>query len=99
MCALGGLIKHNCTRPPTASRTRWPRILPHDVWLNEHCDLLDLYDDKKLAKVFCESSDSTAFKDDVIAEHAWSIIAELDVAIRPVGPFTSTMEATQRVAS
>ena len=98
MCALGGLIKQICTRPPAASQTRWAGILPQVAWLNEHADVIDLYD-KKPAKNCCESDDGTTFKDHAINDYEWNIIAELDAAIRPVGPFISTMEATQRVTS
>ena len=98
LCTLGALVKQICTRPPAASQTRWAGILPQVAWMNEHCDVLDLYD-KKPAKNCCESDDGTTFKDHAIAEYEWSIIAELDAAIRPVGPFISTMEATQRVSS
>jgi hypothetical protein len=66
--------------------------------MNAHCDVLDLYDTKP-AKNSCESDDGTTFKDHAIAEYEWNIIAELDVAIRPVGPFIPNMEATQRVTS
>ena len=57
------------------------------------------YMTKMPAKNCCESDDGTTFKDHFIAEYEWIIIAELDVAIRPVGPLISTMEATQRVTS
>ena len=66
--------------------------------MNEHSDFLELYD-KKPAKNCCESDDGTTFKDHAITDYEWKIIAELDAAIRPVGPFISTMEATQRVTS
>jgi hypothetical protein len=66
--------------------------------MNEHSDVLELYD-KKPAKNCCESDDGTTFKDHAIADYEWKIIAELDAAIRPVGPFISPMEATQRVTS
>ena len=98
MCALKALIKQIFTRPPASSETRWAGILPHIAWVNEHCDVLDLYD-KTPANNCCESYNGTTFKDHAIAEYEWSIIAELDGAIRPGGPFSSSMEATHRVTS
>ena len=66
--------------------------------MNEHCDVLDLYE-KKLAKNCSLSDDGSTFKDHLLTEYDYIVIAELDAALRPVAPFISTMEATERVTS
>jgi hypothetical protein len=92
------MVNQKVTRPPAASETRWAGILPQIAWVNEHCDVLDLYE-KKPAKNCALSDDGTTFKDHLLTEYDHIIIAELDVALRPVGPFISTLEATERVTS
>jgi len=86
------------TRPPAASETRWAGILPQISWINENCDVLDLYE-KKPAKNCCASDDGTTFKDHLLSEYDYKVIADLDAVLRPVGPFISTMEAKMRVTS
>ena len=96
MFSLGSSINQRVTRPPAASETRWAGILPQIAWVNEHCDVLDLYD-KKPAKNCAISDDGTTFKDHLLSKYDFIVIGELDAALRPVAPFISTMEATERV--
>jgi len=35
-------------------------------------------------------------QDHIIDEYEWCMVRELDGVVRPVGPFISTMEATER---
>ena len=91
-------MKQKVTRPPAASETRWAGILPQIAWVNEHCDVLDLYE-KKPAKNCSLSDDGSTFKDHLLTEYDYIVVGELDAALRLVGPFISTMEATERVTS
>ena len=84
------------TRPPAASETRWAGILPQIAWINEHNDVLALYE-RKPAKGCVHLDDGTTFDNHVFTEYEWHSIGDLDAALRPCGPFISTMEATERV--
>jgi hypothetical protein len=64
--------------------------------MNEYREVIGLYE-KKPALHCAVLDDGTAFNDHTLTEYEWIMIAELDAALRPCGPFISTMEATERV--
>jgi hypothetical protein len=66
--------------------------------MNEHRDVLEMYVDKPATNCVA-SDDGTTMQDHIIDEYEWCMIGELDAVVRPVGPFISTMEATERVTS
>ena len=96
MYKLGLKINQQVTRPPAASETRWAGILPQIAWVNEHHDVLLQYE-RKPAKGCVQNDDGTTFENHIFDEYDWIIVADLDAAVRPCGPFISTMEATERV--
>ena len=85
-------------RPPAAAATRWAGLLPQISWMNEHQDVLNMYV-KNPATNCVASDDGTVAQDHVFDEYEWCMIGALDAVVRPVGPFISTMEATERVTS
>ena len=82
--------------PPATSETRWAGILPQIAWINEHSDVLSLYE-RKPAKGCVHLDDGRTFDNHKLSEYDWLSIGDLDVVLRPCGPFISTMEATERV--
>ena len=96
LCNHGLLIKQKVTKPPAASETRWAGILPQISWLNEHHEVVQLYE-KQPAENCAVLDDGTSFSDHAFSEHDWCMVADLDAVVRPCGPFISTMEATERV--
>jgi hypothetical protein len=96
LCKLGLKLKHKPTRPPAASETRWAGILPQFAWVNKHHDVLVLYE-RKPAKGYVSLDDDTTFDNYKLTDYDWLSIDDLDAALRPVGSFIITMEATERV--
>jgi hypothetical protein len=95
---MGLLIEQSVTMPPPAAATRWADLLPQTAWMKEHRNVLEMYVEKPATNCVA-SDDGTTMQDHVIDEYEWCIIGELDATVRPVGPFISTMEATERVIS
>lgn len=98
MCELGKENEQNVTRPPAASETRWAGILPQIAWCNEHQSVLCLYK-KDPAKNCVENEDGTTVDKYFFDDYDRLLIGDLDAVLRPVGPFISTMEATEKVTS
>jgi hypothetical protein len=89
-------VGQKVTKPPAASETRWAGLLPQIAWVNEHRDVLIMYE-KKPATNCVLLDDGSTFSDHSIIDEEWTTIADLDAVLRPVGPFITTMEATERV--
>ena len=64
--------------------------------MNEHKDVLQTYAEKPATNCVA-SYDGTIMQYHVIDDYEWSMIGDLDAVVRPVGPITSTMEATEQV--
>ncbi len=86
------------TKPAAAAATRWAGILPQISWCNEHIDVIKKYRNNA-AKDCAALDDGSKFEDYHLDDYDWKLIADLDAVLRPVGPFISTMEATQKVTS
>ena len=86
------------TKPPAAAATRWAGMLPQISWCNEHIDVLKKYR-KDSAKDCAKLDDGTTFTDHLLEEYDWNLIADLNAVLRPVAPFISTLEATDKVTS
>ena len=86
------------TKPPAAAATRWAGMLPQISWCNENSDVLKKYR-KDSAKDCALSDDGTTFTDHLLEEYDWLLIADLNAVLRPVAPFISTLEATEKVTS
>ena len=54
---------------------------------------------KNPAKNCVDNEDGTSFENHLLEEYDWLLIADLDAVLRPVGPFISTLEATEKVTS
>jgi hypothetical protein len=91
----GQLIKKKVAKPPATSETRWVGILPQITWSNEHHEVVKLYE-KQLAENFAILDDGTTFSDHKFSEYDWCMVRNLDVVLRPCGPFISAMEVTKR---
>jgi len=50
------------------------------------------------AKNCVNNEDGLSFENHLLDEYDWLLIAELDAVIRSVGPFISTLEATEKVS-
>ena len=89
-------LDQKVTKPPAASETRWAGLLPQIAWMNEHHDVLRMYE-RKPAQNCAVLDDGSTFTDHNLQDYDWILIGDLDAVLRPVVPFISTMEATERV--
>jgi len=77
LCNHGLLIKQKVTKPPTTSETRWTGIFPLISWLNEHHEVVQLYE-KQPAKNCVVLDDGTYFSNHYFSEHDLCMVADLD---------------------
>ena len=98
LCSLGAQADQVVIRPPAAAETRWAGILPQIAWMNEFSSVLQLYK-KNPAKNCVEIDGVETIEQNFLEEYDWVLVSQLDAALRPVGPFIATMEASEKVTS
>lgn len=98
LCSPGVQADQVVTRPPAAAETRWAGILPQIAWMNEFSSVLQMYK-KDPAKNCVQIEGVETIEKNFLEDYDWVLVSHLDGALRPVGPFIATMEASEKVTS